>query len=114
MMARMIWWVAAAGRTMTLTWLSPLPEPDERKPSAGSLAAPMPGVIVALLVEMGQHVRAGEPLMTLEAMKMEHTIRAPWDGVVTATRFAAGERVTAGALLLDIEPETEGRPEADE
>lgn len=103
------WWVEIAGRTKALTWISPLPEPDERRPSAGSLAAPMPGIVVALLVEVGRRVRKGDVLMILEAMKMEHTIRAPWDGVVTAARFEAGERVTAGALLLDIEPE----PEAD-
>ncbi len=101
------WWVAISGRTQILTWLPPLPEPGERRPSAGSLVAPMPGVVVALLVEVGRHVRAGDPLMTLEAMKMEHTIRAPWNGVVTATRFTAGEQVGAGALVLDIEPETE-------
>jgi acetyl/propionyl-CoA carboxylase alpha subunit len=99
-----VWWVAIGGETWALTWLSPLPEPGEREPSAGSLAAPMPGVVVSLLVEAGTHVRAGDPLMTLEAMKMEHTIRAPWSGVVTATRFGVGEQVAAGAALLDIQP----------
>ncbi len=105
------WWVSIAGQTRAFTWVSPLPEPDERRPSAGSLAAPMPGIVVALLVEEGRHVHAGDSLMILEAMKMEHTIRAPWDGIVTATHFAAGERVSAGALLLDIAPESEAGEE---
>jgi acetyl/propionyl-CoA carboxylase alpha subunit len=106
------WWVALGGRTRVLTWISPMPEPDERGPSAGSLVAPMPGIVVALLVATGQHVRAGDPLMILEAMKMEHTIRAPWSGVVAATRFESGERVTAGAHLIDIEPlEESGEPD---
>jgi acetyl/propionyl-CoA carboxylase alpha subunit len=100
-------WVHVAGQTSALTWLDPLPEPAPHTSARGSLVAPMPGVVVALLVEVGQSVVAGQPLVTLEAMKMEHTVRAPRAGVVIATRCVAGNRIPAGAPLLDISPESD-------
>jgi propionyl-CoA carboxylase alpha chain len=72
----------------------------------------MPGKVIELRVEVGQRVAAGETLLVLEAMKMEHPIRAPEDGVVFEVRVAAGEQVENGALLLVVEPvgpEGEGR-----
>jgi propionyl-CoA carboxylase alpha chain len=54
-------------------------------------------------VQVGQTVRAGETLLVLEAMKMEHPIRAPQDGVVTEIKVAAGDQVENGALLLVVE-----------
>ena len=57
-------------------------------PAAGRLTAPMPGRVIQLLVEAGDTVRRGEPMMIIEAMKMEHTVTAPADGVVEAVRFA--------------------------
>jgi 3-methylcrotonyl-CoA carboxylase alpha subunit len=53
-------------------------------------------------VREGQAVAAGDPLMILEAMKMEHTIRAPHDGVVSAIHYQPGEQVRAAAFLLDV------------
>uniref|UniRef100_UPI003571793F acetyl-CoA carboxylase biotin carboxyl carrier protein subunit n=1 Tax=Vogesella margarita TaxID=2984199 RepID=UPI003571793F len=67
------------------------------------LKAPMPGRVVALLAESGQTVAKGEPLLILEAMKMEHTIAAPADGKVLAFYFAAGEQVNDGDELVDFE-----------
>jgi 3-methylcrotonyl-CoA carboxylase alpha subunit len=77
-------------------------------PTAGKLTAPMPGRVARLLVEVGAKVRRGEPLMAIEAMKMEHTITAPADGVIAAVRFAIGELVEEGAELIALAaPETE-------
>ncbi len=72
---------------------------------AGGLEAPMPGVIRAILSENGATVSAGEALVVMEAMKMEHTIRAPAKGTVTAINCAEGDMVEAGAVLVDFEPE---------
>jgi 3-methylcrotonyl-CoA carboxylase alpha subunit len=69
----------------------------------GRLTAPMPGKVVAFLVEPGQSVRRGQALAVMEAMKMEHTLNAPSDGVVKGLRFAAGEQVAEGESLLDFE-----------
>jgi len=69
----------------------------------GSLAAPMPGKIVAVMVKPGQKVEKGAPLVILEAMKMEHTIAAPADGVVKEIHYAPGEQVLEGAELIAFE-----------
>jgi 3-methylcrotonyl-CoA carboxylase alpha subunit len=69
----------------------------------GSLAAPMPGKIVAVMVKAGQKVEKGAPLVILEAMKMEHTIAAPADGVVKEIHYAPGEQVLEGAELIAFE-----------
>ncbi len=67
------------------------------------LKAPMPGRVVAVLAAAGSKVEKGQPLLILEAMKMEHTISAPADGVVKACFFAAGEQVCDGDELVDFE-----------
>ncbi len=66
----------------------------------GRLTSPMPGTVVRVLVEAGQTVRKDEPLVVLEAMKMEHTITAPADGIVEAMPFAVGDRVEEGVELV--------------
>jgi 3-methylcrotonyl-CoA carboxylase alpha subunit len=68
----------------------------------GSLLTPLPGTVVAVHVSGGQAVTRGTPLVTIEAMKMEHTLSAPRDGVVARVIFAVGERVAAGAVLVDL------------
>ena len=70
----------------------------------GSLLAPMPGVIVRVLATPGAAVTAGQPLVVLEAMKMEHTVAAPSDGVVAEVATAAGEQVEAGQVLAVVTP----------
>jgi 3-methylcrotonyl-CoA carboxylase alpha subunit len=75
----------------------------EEDARAGSLAAPMPGKIIQVLAKAGAKVTKGEPLLILEAMKMEHTITAPADGVVKEIHYAAGEQVLEGAELITLE-----------
>jgi biotin carboxyl carrier protein len=69
---------------------------------AHDLEAPMPGKVVRVLVEVGQEVAKGTPLLVLEAMKMEHEIRAPRDGRVKRIA-SAGQMVALGEPLVDIE-----------
>jgi len=69
----------------------------------GSLAAPMPGKIIQVMIAAGAKVTKGQPLLILEAMKMEHTITAPADGVVKEVHFAPGEQVLEGAELITLE-----------
>jgi 3-methylcrotonyl-CoA carboxylase alpha subunit len=71
---------------------------------AGRVTAPMPGRIASIAVQVGQTVSHNQPLVVLEAMKMEHVIEAPGAGVVTALRVQVGEQVTAGAELLTLDP----------
>ncbi len=70
---------------------------------AGSLAAPMPGKVIALLVEAGAKVAKGQPLAVMEAMKMEHTIAAPADGRVREIFYGVGEQVDEGAQLIALD-----------
>ena len=70
--------------------------------ATGGLTTPLPGVVSAVAVREGQAVTAGEVLMVIEAMKMEHTIAAPYDGVVQAIHFARGDRVPEGSELLEL------------
>jgi 3-methylcrotonyl-CoA carboxylase alpha subunit len=70
----------------------------------GSLLTPLPGTLVAVHVTEGQQVARGAPLVTVEAMKMEHTLTAPYDGVVTRLAFGLTERVAAGAVLVELAP----------
>ena len=70
---------------------------------AGGLTAPMSGTIIAVTVREKQQVKRGDSLLTLEAMKMEHTIRAPHDGLVTKLFFRRGDQVRDGDELLALE-----------
>ena len=72
--------------------------------ASGGLTTPLPGVVVAVMVEVGQKVAAGEVLMVIEAMKMEHSITAPSAGVVAAIHFGRGDRVPEGSELLSVSP----------
>ena len=69
----------------------------------GTLAAPMPGKIIAVLTTAGAKVAKGTPLVILEAMKMEHTIMAPGKGTVKEIHYKVGEQVADGAELLGFE-----------
>jgi biotin carboxyl carrier protein len=72
--------------------------------SSGDLTTPLPGVVAAVAVAAGQAVAAGDVLMVIEAMKMEHTITAPYAGTVHTVHFARGDRVPEGSTLLELEP----------
>jgi propionyl-CoA carboxylase alpha chain len=69
----------------------------------GSLVAPMPGVVARVGVAVGDTVQTGQPLLWLEAMKMEHHLTAPFAGVVTAVHAEPGSQVVPGELLVVIE-----------
>jgi len=69
---------------------------------AGSLVAPMPGAVVRIEVIQGTRVEAGTPIVVLEAMKMEHTVRAPADGVVSTISVTAGDQVESGQVLAVV------------
>ena len=70
--------------------------------ATGGLTTPLPGVVVSVPVSVGQKVAAGEVLMVIEAMKMEHTITAPHAGAVQAIHFTRGDRVPEGSQLLEL------------
>lgn len=67
-----------------------------------SMSAPMPGMVLKILVTVGQEVTKGTPLLILEAMKMEHQVLAPHDGTVTAINCREGELVQPGLDLVEI------------
>jgi biotin carboxyl carrier protein len=69
---------------------------------AGALTAPMPGKVVKVLVAAGEQVSSGAPLVVLEAMKMEHTVRAAGAGIVRAIHVAVGDQVDADRLLAVV------------
>jgi 3-methylcrotonyl-CoA carboxylase alpha subunit len=92
--------VITNGRSHRLTLHDPLAHAGEQEVEGGRLTAPMPGKIIALLVESGAVVEKGTPLVIMEAMKMEHTITAPRAGVVAEIHFAVGTVVNEGAELL--------------
>ncbi len=75
--------------------------------SSGAILSPMPGRIIAVEVEAGDTVTKGQKLLTLEAMKMEHSLTAPFDGVVVELNATAGAQVQVEALLVRIEAEAE-------
>jgi len=80
--------------------------------SSGGFIAAMPGKVLELRVRVGERVSAGETLVVLEAMKMEHPMRAAEDGVVSEVCVREGDQVEAGTVLLVVEPRVqEGRPD---
>src|SRR6185369_108294 len=70
-----------------------------------SMSAPMPGVVLKIFVAKGDVVRRGEPLVILEAMKMEHQIVAPRDGTIASVNCSEGELVQPGVDLVTMQPE---------
>ena len=71
--------------------------------ASGSLLAPMPGTVVSVAVAAGDRVEAGQPVLVLEAMKMQHTVSAPYAGVVTEIDVRAGAQVASGEVLAVVE-----------
>ncbi|MFF5183818.1 acetyl/propionyl/methylcrotonyl-CoA carboxylase subunit alpha [Streptomyces sp. NPDC000345] len=90
--------------TTTLTALPRFPDPEAQH-APGSLLAPMPGTVVKLADGLitGSSVRAGEPLLWLEAMKMQHVISAPAAGTLTELHVRQGQQVEVGTLLAVVE-----------
>ena len=94
---------------LEFTEVDPLPLPGSLA-AAGSLSAPMPGSVVRLEVETGATVSAGQPILILEAMKMEHSVRAPQDGIVESILVGVGDQVDVGQILAVVadHPAAEG------
>ena len=76
--------------------------------AAGSLQAPLPGSVVRVGVEPGQVVTAGQVLVVLEAMKMEHSVAATVDGTVVEVRVGVGDQVEGGQVLVVVEEDDRG------
>jgi 3-methylcrotonyl-CoA carboxylase alpha subunit len=68
-----------------------------------TVIAPMPGTVIKVLVEPGASVRARQPLVVLEAMKMETPLVSPYDATVRAVHVAEGDRVVGGAVLVELD-----------
>ncbi len=96
------WWVHTLADTYRLYWQTPLPVPQMTEAAKGSLRSPLPGRVIQVLVSEGQVVQAGDVLVIIEAMKMEHRIEAPADGTVSAVYFAAGQMVQADEVLVGL------------
>ncbi|HDR9509243.1 3-methylcrotonyl-CoA carboxylase [Burkholderia cepacia] len=92
--------VFTQGAAETFEWRNLLAHAGDTEQGGGRLTAPMPGKVIAVLVEPGQKVEAGTPLIVMEAMKMEHTIGAPSAGVVAEVLYGVGDQVADGAQLL--------------
>jgi propionyl-CoA carboxylase alpha chain len=92
-------YVDASDGSTTLSEVPRFGDPTKLAP-AGSLLAPMPGLVLRVLTEVGAAVATGQPLLVLEAMKMEQTVSAPADGVVAELRAKAGEQVSTGQVLV--------------
>jgi propionyl-CoA carboxylase alpha chain len=97
-------YVDASDGSSALSEVPRFGDPEKVAP-AGSLLAPMPGLVLRVLAEVGAVVTAGQPLLVLEAMKMEQTVSAPAHGVVAELRAKAGEQVTTGQVLAVLEAE---------
>lgn len=93
------WWVHFQGHTFCLERIEPGTSDGGDE---GGLTAPMPGKVLEVLVQTGDVVVAGQALMILEAMKMEHRIVAATDGTISAVHFAAGDQVQQGSALLEL------------
>jgi acetyl/propionyl-CoA carboxylase alpha subunit len=86
------------------------PDVDEAAHATGSggavessITAPMPGTVIRVLVKQGDHVAHRQPLLVLEAMKMETPLASPYDATVKAVHVQEGDRVAGGALLVELE-----------
>jgi acetyl/propionyl-CoA carboxylase alpha subunit len=95
-------YVDASNGSSALSEVPRFGQPDKIAPT-GSLLAPMPGLVLRILADVGATVTAGQPLVVLEAMKMEQTVTAPADGVLAELRAKAGEQVAAGQILAVVD-----------
>lgn len=85
-------------------WVDPFGTEDEEQAGADRVVAPLPGTVVAILVEEGAEVEKGAAILTLEVMKMEQTLRAPFAGTVKQLKCKVGDIVQEGVELAEIEP----------
>jgi len=98
--------VFSAGRSWRLTLDDAMARASRQESGSGRLLAPMPGLVAAVLVSVGDPVERDQPLMIMEAMKMEHTIKAAVAGRVASIHFSVGQQASDGDELLTIEGES--------
>ncbi|MCQ2336725.1 MAG: biotin/lipoyl-binding protein [Paludibacteraceae bacterium] len=82
---------------------APVAAASKPKAGSGSIVSPLPGSIVKILVSVGQNVKRGDTLLTMESMKMENNIKAERDGVVKAIHVQPAQSVMQGDPLIDLE-----------
>jgi 3-methylcrotonyl-CoA carboxylase alpha subunit len=87
-----------------LHWVDPFGGDDEEQVGEDKIVAPLPGTVVALLAEEGARLEKGAPILTLEVMKMEQTLRAPFAGVLKKIKCKVGDIVQEGVELAEVEP----------
>ncbi|MCS3725945.1 acetyl/propionyl/methylcrotonyl-CoA carboxylase subunit alpha [Bradyrhizobium betae] len=87
-----------------LHWVDPFGGETEEQTGADKIAAPLPGTVVAVLAEEGAKLEKGAPILTLEVMKMEQTLRAPYAGVLKSIKCKVGDIVQEGVELAVVEP----------
>jgi len=89
-----------------LHWVDPFGGETEEQVGEDKIVAPLPGTVVALLAEVGATLEKGAPILTLEVMKMEQTLRAPFAGVLKLIKCKVGDIVQEGVELAEVEPLT--------
>ena len=94
------WWIHLDGNVSIIEVIEP--GIFDSGTNEGAFTAPMPGKVLEVLIPEGAKVSEGQPLMVLEAMKMEHRILADKQGTVTAIHYSQGDQVDAGSVLLDL------------
>jgi acetyl-CoA/propionyl-CoA carboxylase biotin carboxyl carrier protein len=97
-------WLASEGRVWVVAEHSMLAGGPTATGDAGPVTSPMPGTVLVVKVCLGERVSAGQPLLVVEAMKMEHTITAPGDGVLTELNVQAGDQVALNEPLAVVTP----------
>jgi acetyl-CoA/propionyl-CoA carboxylase biotin carboxyl carrier protein len=98
-------WLGRAGRTWAIREFVPGATTGAASAAAGGvLRSPMPGTVLAVKVSEGEQVTAGQPVVIVEAMKMEHTVTAPIGGIVTRLTARTGAQVALDAVLAEITP----------
>jgi len=85
-------------------WVDPFGGETEEQVGEDKIVAPLPGTVVALLAEVGATLEKGAPILTLEVMKMEQTLRAPYAGVLKTIKCKVGDIVGEGVELAEVEP----------
>ena len=103
-------WLGREGHSWAVTEEGPLAaRPDQDAGGDGTVRSPMPGTVQAVHVTEGQPVTAGQPLVIVEAMKMEHTVTAPLDGTVAELLVKAGQQVAMDETLGIVSPPADPR-----
>ncbi|MGZ4674793.1 MAG: acetyl/propionyl/methylcrotonyl-CoA carboxylase subunit alpha, partial [Ilumatobacteraceae bacterium] len=97
-------WIGSEGDAWSFTGHEPTAAGHTQIDHGAAIESPMPGTVIAVLVSTGESVTVGQPVVVVEAMKMEHTLRASTDGIVSELLVHVGDRVALSQLLAVIDP----------